>query len=175
MHSATKRRLASPVIALVALATFAGVASAAPSYGFQTFGEGNVQLTNAGATFTNEAGEYSGVYVKSKSLSDKPLADLDVSFKSTGQTAGGAPRFSLPLNTGVNQYAFLDASNCGTSGVVSTNDPTCRVFLNFGTESFANWDAFAAAKPSWRIAKDATPFIIADVAGTYTVSNIDLR
>ena len=99
MHSTTKRRLASPVIALVALATFAGVASAAPSTTLTKFGDGDVTITSNGATLANGADEYSGVYLKSKSQSNKPLADVDFSFDYEGDTAGGAPRLSIPLNT----------------------------------------------------------------------------
>ena len=44
----------------------------------------------------------------------------------------------------------------------------------YGNESHANWDAFAAAHPDYKIA-DAIPFIIADQPGTYNVSGIDLR
>jgi hypothetical protein len=171
MISITRRRLASPVIALVALATFAGVASAAPVT-FQKFGDGNVTITATGAKLNNDAGEYSGIYVKSKSLNNKPLANVHVSFMSTGDVAGGAPRFSIPLNTG--SYAFLDVNNCGTPGVVSSDDATCQVFINTGG-SFANWAAMAAAQPTWRVSKTAVPFIIADVAGNYEVSNVDLR
>ena len=176
MNSTTKRRLASPAIALVALATFAGVASAAPSFGFQTFGTGDIKLSNAGATFVNGDAEFAGVYVKSKSLSDKPLADVHVSLTSTGDAAGGAPRFSIPLNpgTGATPYAFLDVNNCVNHGLVSTDDPTCRVFINTGG-SFDNWAAFASANPTWRTSKTAIPFVIADAPGTYTVSSIDLH
>ena len=141
MHSTTKRRLASPVIALVALASFAGVASAAPSTSLTAFGSGTTTITGTGATLVNGPGEYSGVYLKSKSQSNKLLKDVDFSFKSTGDRAGGAPRFSIPLNTGSSDtpYAFLDVNNCGdTTGLVSTDALTCAVFV--GSESFANWN-----------------------------------
>ncbi len=57
-------------------------------------------------------------------------------------------------------------------GWVSTANADCKVF--YGANSFANWDAFAAANPTYKIA-DAIPFIIADQAGTYHVTGIDLR
>ena len=44
---------------------------------------------------------------------------------------------------------------------MSTTDPNCRVDLNTGG-SWANWAAFAAANPSYRIG-NALPFVIADV------------
>jgi hypothetical protein len=40
---------------------------------------------------------------------------------------------------------------------------------------YANWDAFAAANSTYRIARGAVSFIIADEPGSYAVSNIDLR
>jgi hypothetical protein len=176
MHSTTKRRLASPVIALVALATFAGVASAAPSTTLTKFGDGDVTITSNGATLANGADEYSGVYLKSKSLSDKLIANVDFSFNYTGNPAGGSPRFSIPLNSGTGEtpYAFLDAMNCGTPGLVSTDLANCPVFINTGG-SYANWDAMAAANPTWRIASGKIPFVIADQPGTYELSNIVLR
>jgi hypothetical protein len=173
--SISKRGVASPIVALVAVAAFSGVASAAPSASFLTFGdEGGIATINGGTiTLDNSAGGYSGVYVKSKSLNNKPLADVHVSFKSTGDVAGGAPRFSIPLSTGTNVYAFLDVNNCGTD-VVSTDDDTCQVHVNTGG-SYANWDAFAAANPLTRVSKTAIPFIIADQLGTYLISDVDIR
>ena len=114
--------------------------------------------------------------LKSKSQSNKPVADVDFSFTSTGGVAGGAPRFSIPLNTGTGgtQYAFIDVLNCGrTTGVVSTNDAACKVFV--GSESFDNWNDMADKHSDWRIASGKIPFVIADVAGEYAVQNIVLR
>ena len=166
-------RRMSPLLALVALAALAGVASAAPS--LQAFGTGGVTIAGDGATLVNDAGQYSGVYLKSKSQSSKALAAVDFSFEYAGATAGGAPRFSIPLNTGPDHYAFIDALNCGTPGLVSTEDTTCKVFLNFSGESFANWNAFAAAHPTWKVASSGIPFVIADQPGEYVISDIVLR
>ena len=81
-------------------------------------------------------------------------------------------------NTGraesVTPYAFLDVNNCG-GPLVSTDNDNCKVFLNFSSESFDNWDDLVATHPRWRIAKAAIPFIIADQDGVYRVSHIDLR
>jgi hypothetical protein len=170
------RRL-SILIALIAATAFAGTAVAASR--LQSFGTGDVTIDGDAATLINEAGEFSGVYLKSRSQSGKPLAAVHVSFDYEGSTAGGAPRFSIPLDTGatesVTPYAFVDALNCGSTGTVDTDASNCQVFLNFSNESFANWDAFAAAHPTWRIAPGSIPFIIADQPGTYEISNVDLR
>ena len=148
-----------------------------------SFGPGDVSISESGTvTIVNEPGEYGGVYLSSRSQSGKLLGEVDFSFISTGDVAGGAPRFSIPIDTDgngiVEGYAFLDAANCGgvsnVTTTVSTEALNCPVFLNWGP-SFANWDAFAAAHPTYRIAPGAIPFIIADQPGTYQVSNIVLR
>ena len=186
MISISKRRLAGPVIALVAVIAVAGVASATSPGSLQKFGTGKVTVTGAaGATLVNRPGEYSGVYIKSVntnsakagSQADKSLALADYSFAYSGDTAGGAPRFSIPVKTdvaGETPYIFIDALNCGTPGLVSTADLSCAVFVNTGG-SYANWDALAAANPTWMIDSARIPFVIADYQGKYIISNINLN
>jgi hypothetical protein len=168
----------SILLALVASLLIAVPAMAAAPSKLQTFGTGEATVTGPdSATLANDPGEYSGVYLRSKSQSAKPIGAVSYSFDHTGDTAGGAPRFSIPIDTdgngSVEGYAFLDANNCGNTGRVSTDDANCQVF--FRDESFANWDAFAAAHPTYRIAPGSIPFIIADQEGSYTITNIDLR
>ncbi|HEV8489171.1 MAG TPA: hypothetical protein VGQ58_05235, partial [Candidatus Limnocylindrales bacterium] len=94
-----------------------------------------------------------------------------------GDVAGGAPRLSIPINDGLGTadlFAFLDVANCA-SNTVSTDSPTCPVFLNQVYGSFASWDAFVAAHPTFKIVSGGIPFVIADQAGTYVVSDIVLR
>lgn len=170
------RRL-SPLLAIVAIATLAIPAMAAPSK-LQVFGTGDATVTGtASATLVNGPGEYSGVYLQSKSQSGKPIGNVSFSFDHAGDIAGGAPRFSIPVDTdgngSVEGYAFLDVNGCGNTGTVSTTSSTCQVF--FGGEAFANWAAFAAAHPTYRIAPGSIPFIIADQEGSYTITSIDLR
>ena len=174
------RRL-SPGFALVvgmALAIAIAGTSTAANTKYRTFGSGSVSVSGDTARINNGSDEYGGVYLRSRSLSSKPLRAVHISFRSTGDTAGGAPRFSIPLNTGHKEstppYAFLDVNNCGTN-LVSTDRSDCKVFLNFSDESFANWDALVARHPSWRIKAGGIPFIIADQPGSYRVTNIDLR
>lgn len=162
------------------LTVAATAAHAAPA--LKTFGTGDVTLTSAdGATIVNEAGEYGGVYLQSKSQSGKALSGAVFAFRSTGDAVGGAPRFSIPIDTdGVGStddgYAFLDVLGCGgTSGgttVVSTQLDNCSVYFRV---SYANWAAFAAANPSYRLAPGRIPFIIADAPGNYAVDSIVLR
>lgn len=168
--------------AAVALTVSAVAAQAAPG-SLKTFGTGDVTVTSPdSATIVNDAGEYGGVYLQSRSTSGKSLSSATFSFVSTGDAAGGAPRFSIPIDTDGNGstddgYAFLDVLGCGgTSGqttTVSTSSASCHV--NFAGVDYANWAAFAAANPSYRVAPGQIPFIIADQAGHYAVSSITLR
>ena len=144
------------------------------------------------ATIDNEAGQYGGVYVNAKKARARPCRAVDFSFTATGSIAGGAPRFSIPIDDqaipgtkdftfdygqGPVQdvaYAFLDVANCG-SGTVSTQSETCPVSLNAGG-SWANWDAFAAANPTYRIASgDNRAFAVLGRGGTYNVDDIVLH
>jgi hypothetical protein len=181
-----KRFLVGLTVAAVAAIGFGSVAASASPNKLQTFGTGTVTVTGDSATIVNAGGEYGGVYINSRSQGAKPLNAVHFSFVSTGDVAGGAPRFSIPIDTDgtggtVEGYAFLDAAGCGAtvgpnttaSTTVDTASATCAV--NFNSVDYANWDAFAAANPTYRTAPGAIPFIIADQAGTYTVSSIDLR
>lgn len=129
-----------------------------------------------GATLDTTSGGYAGVYyTNGKSFNGSTLGSVDFSFDyrcqpsntdTTTCVGGGAPRWSIPISTDANTkttevYAFLDAANCGSTGTVSTNLASCPVFLNSGP-SFANWNAFAAAQPTYTIS-GSYPFVIADV------------
>jgi hypothetical protein len=168
------------VLAGAALAGLAVMGTAiAANANLHTFGSGDVTLTGAdSAEIVNEAGEYGGVYLPSKGASSKLLlADVQYSFTSTGAVGGGAPRFSIPIDTDGNGtaegYAFLDVNNCAGDTFVSTTNLSCITY--FGNEVHQNWSAFAAAHPTYRIAPGSSPFIIADVEGSYAVEDIDLR
>jgi hypothetical protein len=172
-----KRVFIGLMVAAVAAIGFGSVAASASANKLQTFGTGAVTVTSAdSATIVNGAGEYGGVYINSRSQSAKPLNAVHFSFDSTGDSTGGAPRFSIPIDDGttVLKYAFIGVLNCGYStGTVSTDLPNCMV--NFNSVDYANWDAFASVNPTFRIAPGQIPFIIADEPGSYAVSNIDLR
>jgi hypothetical protein len=175
-RSLPMRRVA-PLLALVATVVLAIPATAAPKSKLQTFGTGVVTIESRdAATLDNDPGEYSGVYIKAKNGARK-IVSVKFSFDYTGDIAGGAPRFSIPIDTDHNRtvegYAFLDAINCGDDGRVSTTDADCKVF--FQSEVFDNWAAFAQAHPKYRIPPRAIPFIIADQEGTYHITDIDLR
>jgi len=180
-----KRVLIGLMVAAVAAIGFGGVAASASASQLQTFGTGTVMITGAdSATIDLTASDqYGGVYINSKSQSAKPLSAVHFSFVSTRDVTGGAPRFSIPIDTDgvggtVEGYAFLDAAGCGgVSGAtteVSTSSSICHV--NFLSVDYANWAAFADVNPTYRIAPGAIPFIIADGStGSYAVEGIDLR
>ncbi len=170
-----KRLFIGLMVAALAAIGFGSVTASASSGKLVAFGTGTVTISGDSATIVNAFGEFGGVYLNSKSLSAKPLNAVSFSFVSTGGVTGGAPRFSIPIDSGGANvtYAFLDVLGCGYSaGMVSTDLANCQVF--FGVE-YANWDAFAAANPTYRIAPGFIPFIIADEPGSYAVNSIDLR
>lgn len=184
--SATRIRSKKTIVAMAAAAALlvgtAAHAAPAPKQ-LQTFGNGDVVATSDSATIVNDGGEYGGVYISSKSNSSKTLATVVFQFRNNGgDSAGGAPRFSLPIDTDgvgktVEGYAFMDVAGCGgVSGdntLVTTQSGTCHV--NFQSVDYANWASFAAANPTYRMAPGAIPFIIADAPGNYSVDSIVLR
>jgi hypothetical protein len=189
-----RRKTLRPGVAVVlfvaALGMFVSPATADPK--LKAFGTGDVTIdeTNGTVTIMNDSGEYGGVYLNARSNSNKLLSTLDFSFVTMAGSAvaGGAPRFSIPVDDpavpGFDEtYAFLDAANCGAtqpvataSVTVSTDSPTCPVFLNTGG-SWADWDAFTADHPTWVVPGGQVPFVIADVGSDdpYEVEDVELR
>ena len=141
-------------------------------------------LTTNGAILDNSvpvgSGDYSGVYYKKSTLSGKLLGDVkQLSFNYTGVPTNGSPRISLPIDvTGdgtTDFYAFISAFHCndGAGLVDPIHDSTCTIFYTGGPDSgYPNWAAFVAAHPTWHVG--ATPFVIADDPGLWTVSNVHL-
>lgn len=166
--------LMAAAAALVALGAFSVNAG---NTQLRSFGTGDVTINGNSATIVNDGGEYGGVYLNSKSWSAK-LASVRMSFVSAGEVGGGAPRFSIPIDTGgnaaVDGYAFIDVNSCG-SNTVSTTSSNCMVYFHTEPAPYDNWAAFAAAHSDWRVAPGYIPFIIADVEGNYVVNNIQLR
>jgi hypothetical protein len=175
-------------VAIVAGLAVASSADAAPR--LQTFGTGDVAVTAGTVTINNAAGEYGGVYLNSRSLNNKPIGDVVVSFTATGHITGGAPRVNIPIDADgdkkIDLYATLDAANTphmtDEDVWVSTENSATPVYFldaNTGNDAdhtayYANWDAFVDAQPGYRVA-GAIPFIIADQEGAYTLENIDLQ
>jgi len=152
---------------------------------------GHCVLTADGAVLDTADGDanpnnaYAGVYYAVSSLSGELVGDVsDVSFSYECASAitvycvtGGSPRVSIPIDTNNNgtteSYAFIDAANCGLTGhMTGTVDLSCPVF--FGSTLYTDWDAFASANPTYRVATDSIPFVIADQPFRGTVSDVQL-
>jgi hypothetical protein len=142
-----------------------------------------VDSSNNTATLDVPGGGYAGVYVNGKSYSGKPLAAVDFSFTYWGDVSGGSPRLSIPINdgTGTLSYAFIDAAGCGyvtditpnTFHIVSTELSNCQV--TYLGVTYANWDAFALANPTFRIANGTLAFVIADQPGHVVIYSVTMR
>ena len=176
--------------AFAALA-LAGTSGAAPGGRLRTFGTGEVTTANNSATIVIDAGEFGGVFQQGKGQGGKLLGDVVFQFTSRGDVAGGAPRFSIPIDDGSfdpnTDFAFIDAAGCGATvgdnptgafTLVSTQNPACQV--HFHGVDYANWTTFANANPTFRIAR-SIPFIIADavppsqLSATFVVTDIVLN
>jgi hypothetical protein len=181
------KRFSFPLAILASMLLAGTTLAAAP---LTAFGNGTVVITGNSATIALDTNEYGGVFIKARALGNKLVGDVEASYTSTGDVAGGAPRLNLPIDNDGDRmfdyWAVLDAANCGgTSGtdvVVSTENLACMVYF-LGSEapaaSYQNWDAYVAANPTHRIASkgdDSTPFIIADgTPGNYAVEDVDLQ
>jgi len=124
----------------------------------------------------NPNGSYAGVYV-SPGLPGKPIGDvkkLSFSFDG-GPVTGGSPRLSIPIDENgdgtTDAYAFIDAATCGVASG-GTVDLSCPVV--YDNVTYANWAAFAAANPTYRIGSDALAFVIVDQPFYGTVCNVQL-
>ncbi len=141
-------------------------------------------------TFDEDAdpnNSYAGVYI-TPGLPAKPIGsvnklsftyviDEDGSAGGTAGVAGGSPRFSIPIDENgdgtTEAYAFIDAANCGQIGATSgTVDLSCPVA--YGSTLYADWADFAANNPTFRISRDALPFVIVDQPFQGTICNVQL-
>jgi hypothetical protein len=160
-------------VALTLVVAFA-VASASSAAGSLKCGAGapaTCSVSGDTATFDTSSGGFAFAYYTNSKANGSSLADVDYSFQyncdplddTVSCTGGGSPRWSIPINTNQNGkvegYAFLDANGCGNTGTVTTTSSTCAV--NFQGVDYANWDAFAAANPTYTIGH-AVPFVITD-------------
>jgi hypothetical protein len=147
------------------------------------YGNGVCSLrANGTATLTNPAaGDYSGVYVLNNNVAGKRLADINqLGFSFTGDSTGGSPRITFPVDIdgdgAWDDFVSADALGCsdGAGNVDVINDTTCLVSFNGGSGPAANsWAEFVALNPTVRVSNDGqVPFVIADQAGSYQVSNV---
>jgi hypothetical protein len=180
------------VLGLVTLAPAAQSATSLKCFGTES-GSTCTPLKNGAFTLSNDAGEYSGVYVPDSGLNGKLYSSISkLQFNYSGDISGGSPRFTLPILAadGRDGWVFIDAASCNvadnstspSTGLVSPLvDPSCAVSgylfnADSTTEGFyyTSWNAFMAGVGSGARFFSNNPFVIADQAGTVTVSNIQL-
>ena len=117
----TRFKTVAVVAALGAFAAviLAGTSGAAPGGRLRTFGTGEVITANNSATIVIDVGEFGGVFQQGKVQSGQLLGDVTFAFTSRGDVAGGAPRFSIPIDDGSfdpnSDYALIDAAGCGAT------------------------------------------------------------
>lgn len=138
-------------------------------------------------------GSYAGVFATPVNIRGKRLGDVqELSFSyAGGPPGGGSPRWSVAIDENANgrhdgdeAYAFADVNACNDGdGFVGTedgeDDGTCQWF--YKSESFPNWDAFAGAHPTYRIARlfsDGSTgiipaFVVMDQPGHYLIYRLD--
>lgn len=154
---------------------------------------GHCTLITGGATLDatdkdeNPNNQYAGVYYPRSFLSGRAVDTINPSsvsftYAALGETSasGGSPRLSIPIDvTGegaTDAFAFVDTLGCndGTpdNGTLSLANANCKV--SYGATVSPSWAAFANANPTWRIATDIPPFVIADQFGMWTVTNVHL-
>ena len=195
------KRLVSILIAGALVLSFASVASAVShKLRVETGGAGQAFVFSSTSAQLRVSGsangvDYAAIYTKSKAPAGKQLSKVDMGFRiaapqgQTGYVQGGAPRLTIPIDFNGDgawdDFASIDWASCGgtvdgtgkltSSVLVSTTSSTCGVHLN-GGGSYADWDAFAAANPTYRIAKGQQAFIIADWGPTaVNLTAIDLQ
>jgi len=177
------------VLTALALSLVAMVAVASPPGKLKCFSGAPATCSVSQNTVTLDisSGGFAGAFITStKSISGTSLSGVTFTFQyrcdpsnnTTSCVGGGVPRWSIPIDTNgdgkTDGYAFVDAQNCGSTGTV---DNSCPVFpaSTIGGGSFANWAAFAAANPTWKIA-NALPFMITDITepGTTLITNMSI-
>lgn len=147
------------------------------------FSEGSGQCVRNGSnsfTLTNTTlGEGSGVYVENQSLAGKPLSEAGaLSFAYSGTVGGGSPRFAIPIDdpaVGGSSYDFFLAAqayycDANHDGVVSLAEPGCVVEA---PGFFGLFSDYVALHPDYKIGSYYT-FIVTDIPGTVTISDIKL-
>jgi hypothetical protein len=183
--SAITRVAIAATLSLVVAFAIATASSAAGSLKCFAGAPATCSVSGDTATLDTSDGGFAGAYYSNSKANGSTLDSVDYSFQyncdplddNVSCTGGGSPRWSIPINTDrdgqVEGYAFIDANGCGDTGTVTTTSSTCAV--NFQGVDYANWDAFAAANPTYRIGH-AVPFVITDTTepGTTLIFAIEV-
>ena len=144
---------------------------------------------------------YAGVWAVPVNIRGKRLGDVqELRFSYAGGPAtGGTPRWSVAIDENGNgrhefdpfdptseQYAFADAQGCNDGDTFvgtedAEDDGSCT--WSYKAETFPNWDSFAGAHPSYRIARlfsDGSTgfvpaFVIIDQPAHYLVYQLNVN
>jgi hypothetical protein len=184
-------------IAAVAALGVATAGTAQSASGLKCFGQesgSTCTSTKAGYELVVGTGQYAGVYIPGQGLNGKSLAGItSLQFNYTCDISGGSPRFTLSVidGSGRDGWLFIDAASCNvgdntaspSTGLVSPLvDASCAVsgyyWNSDNTTSgfyYTSWQNFLASSDgtSARFFSNNS-FVIADQAGSVTVSNISV-
>jgi hypothetical protein len=151
---------------------------------------GTCTLTANGAFLNTVDGDsdpnnsYAGVFIQNTNLDGKPIGNINklaFTYSGSGETGGESPEINIPIdedgNGDIEAYAIIDTFGCndgdpnmGTLNAIT--DPTCMV--SYGLTAYRSWGAFVEANSTYRIATNALAFIILDLPGEFTITNIQL-
>jgi hypothetical protein len=115
-------------------------------------------------------GDYAGVYIPHSTLSGKLLGKvkkLGYHYKGNVKPTPGDLSLNVPLdennNGSTEEYAFVDAFYCpGHNGHVDIiKDSHCGIYVG-GVTFYPNWKALVTAHPTWKVATDNPPILIAE-------------
>lgn len=158
--------------------------------------------TEDGAELRTEDGcSYAGTYPVTQTIRGKRLTEVsELAFSyAGGPPRGGSPRLSIAIDENgdgvigdTEAYAFIAINRCNDGdpelvtaeafvGTVDGDDDATCLIDHKGVE-YANWNAFASAHPTWRVARkdaagnDTFTFIVQDQGPShYLIWKVDIR
>lgn len=122
-------------------------------------------------TDNSPTGDYAGVYIPHSAMSGKLLGKvkhLGYNYKGTVKPTPGDLSLNVPLdennNGSTEEYAYVDAFYCpGNHGHVDIiKNKKCGIFVGQGNTEYPNWAALVAAHPTYKVATDHPPILIAE-------------
>lgn len=123
-----------------------------------------------------DAGAGELVYVTNNAVGGLPLANVtQLGFAYTNPVGGVSPRINIPVQ-GSAAYVFIEGATCndGAGHVSVLTNPVCSVQYNGAV--YPNWATFLSTNGNVLVvpSSDNQPYIIVDVPGRATISNVQL-
>jgi hypothetical protein len=123
-----------------------------------------------------DAGAGELVYVTNNAVGGLPLANVtQLGFAYTSPVGGVSPRINIPVQ-GSAAYVFIEGATCndGAGHVSVLTNPVCSVQYNGAV--YPNWATFLSTNGNVLVvpSSDNQPYIIVDVPGRATISNVQL-